>query len=829
MTDQPSTPKNASGRDRPRRRKRLLWVLVVSLIVLVGGICAIAGLTVGYLLADRAADGSGDSSAEPSAPVMWTCSMHPRIQLPKKGKCPICFMDLIPLEPKDHDASPRELKMSPAAMALADIRTQKVERRFVTNSVRMVGKVDYDETKLVDISSRVPGRLDRLYVDYTGVTVRKGDHLVYIYSPELVVAQKELLQAHDIYTRSSDDRNRELALSTLGSVEEKLRLLGVLDEQIEQIKQRGTPSDHLTIYAPASGIVVHKDANEGMYVKTGTRIYTIADLSRVWVYLDAYESDLPWIRYGQEVQFTTESFPGEVFTGRIAFIDPVLNEKTRTVKVRVNVPNEKLWLKPGMFVRAVVQSRLAAGGRVLDASLIGKWISPMHPEVVKDGPGQCDVCGMDLVPAESLGFVTPERSPEPPLVIPASAPLITGKRAVVYVKLPDRDEPTFEGREVILGYRAGNDYVVRHGLKEGELVVTAGNFKIDAALQIQANPSMMSPPEGFVIDDEDRKPLDVSGDFRLAVLPLLNAYLAAAKALAADDRTGAQASVGELIAAAKSVDANLLDEKAHTRWTRIADRIVVVAYDLTDAEDRDTVRTHFGQLSEAVVWLVESFGHAVDGPLVQMHCDMANDYEGGDWLQSDLEVANPYFGSGMLGCGKRVKTFESQAPLRVPDSFRRQFAPMVDAYLQLQEALAADRLPDAVAAWQSLHDSMQTVDPSELGERETRLWAGSREQLEQGLSAVPTEEETADIEKLRKHFGTLSITMLDIVDRFGHTRPDALSKAFCPMAFKNKGAAWLQSGEQIANPYFGAKMLRCGSINRTFAAADAQQSKEVQP
>ncbi len=163
--------------------------------------------------------------------------------------------------------------------------------------------------------------------------------------------------------------------------------------------------------------------------------------------LDAYESDLPWLRFGQRVEFTTESYPGEIFVGQVAFIDPVLNRDTRTVKVRVNVVNDDGRLKPEMFVRATVKSQVASGGRVLDPSLAGKWISPMHPEIVKDEPGVCDICGMPLVRAETLGYVTAEPNEgAKPLVIPASAALLTGKRAIVYVQVPDAEKPTYEGR-----------------------------------------------------------------------------------------------------------------------------------------------------------------------------------------------------------------------------------------------------------------------------------------------------------------------------------------------------------------------------------------------
>lgn len=464
---------------------------------------ALAILTVGVVLGYRFASQQASSTAKSettqaatsadSVPTIWTCSMHPQIRLPKPGKCPICFMDLIPLVDDGGDeGSPRQLKMSEQAVALAEIQTEPVRRQYATKEIRLVGKVEYDETRVADITAWVPGRLDRLFVDFTGITVRKGDHLVSMYSPDLIVAQRELIQAWNAHQQTGST-NQELTESMLKSAEEKLRLLGVLPEQIEEIKRLGKTQDHLTIYAPIGGIVIEKLANEGRYVQTGTKIYMIADLSEVWVFLDAYESDVPWLRYGQKVEFTVESYPGEVFEGRITFINPMLNEATRTVRVRVNVPNPDGKLKPGMFVNAVVRSRLASEDKVFDASLIGKWICPMHPEVVKEGPGKCDICGMDLVPAEELGYDVPKAAPDVPLLIPATAPLITGKRAVVYVKLPDREQPTFEGREVILGERAGDFYIVRHGLKEGEHVVTNGNFKIDSSLQIQARPSMMSP------------------------------------------------------------------------------------------------------------------------------------------------------------------------------------------------------------------------------------------------------------------------------------------------------------------------------------------------
>ena len=426
----------------------------------------------------------------------WTCSMHPQIRQPKPGKCPICFMDLIPVTTEHADTGPRQISFSKEAIKLMEIETTPVERKFVESEIRMVGKIDYDETRVKHITAWVPGRIDRLYVDFTGITVNKGEHMVYLYSPELLSAQAELLQAVkavENFKEGGSELIRRSILATLAAAREKLRLLGLTAEQIEQIENSGKPVTHLTIYSPMSGIVISRHVNEGMYVQTGTPIYAVADLSHLWVKLDAYESDLLWIRYGQEVEFTTDAYPGEVFKGMISFIDPVLNDKTRTIKVRVDVDNSDGKLKPEMFVRAVVWSKVAKGGRVMAPKLAGKWICPMHPSIIKTEAGSCDICGMDLVTIESLGYVTADVSKEAPLIIPASAALITGKRAVVYVRVPQKDMPTFEGREVVLGPRAGDYYIVKSGLSEDEIVVINGNFKIDSALQIQAKPSMMNP------------------------------------------------------------------------------------------------------------------------------------------------------------------------------------------------------------------------------------------------------------------------------------------------------------------------------------------------
>lgn len=430
----------------------------------------------------------------------WTCSMHPQIRQPDPGLCPICNMDLIPLVADGGGGGLRELTVSPEASALLDIRVTPVVRSAVENEIKLFGRISYDERSISTITSRVVGRLDRLFVDFTGAIVSEGDHLAEIYSPDLLVAQRELIEskrAIDAVPAGSSDAVRDTRSRILQAARERLRLLQFSDEQIAAIEKLNQPNDHLTLRAEQSGIVTAKLANEGDYVQTGDPLFKIADLSSVWLNLEAYETDLQWLRYAQDVAFDVEALPGREFHGRIVFIDPEIDPIRRVARVRVNVPNPDRTLKPGMFARATVLSTAATDGRVLDPSLAGKWISPMHPEIIKDAPGQCDICGMDLIPAEKFGFVADLTNRDEPLLVPASAVLRTGLRAIVYVRLPEGDSPTFEGREIVLGPRVGDRFIVAEGLAEGEMVVTQGAFKLDSELQLKAKPSMMNPAAGL--------------------------------------------------------------------------------------------------------------------------------------------------------------------------------------------------------------------------------------------------------------------------------------------------------------------------------------------
>ena len=455
---------------------------------------------------------------------------------------------------------------------------------------------------------------------------------------------------------SAPDALKRTAEATRNAAREKLRRWGLTNAQIEAAEQRGITADNVTIYAPMGGTVIHRNGQEGMYVDEGTRIYTIADLSHLWVKLDAYESDLPWLHYGQTAQFTTEAYPGEEFEGRISFINPVVNPVTRTVDVRLVVPNPDGRLKPEMFVRAVVRAQIATGGRVMDPDLAGKWISPMHPEIIKDGPGSCDVCGMALVKAEDLGYVSADpEAMDRPLVMPASAPLITGTRAVVYVEVPDREAPTYEGREVVLGPRAGDFYLVRDGLEEGERVVVRGNFKIDSALQIQARPSMMLPEEEVAPPDdeepEERPRYDAPDAFREQLRSLYDAYAELAAALAADDLEAAQESLGPLGDALDRVDAGELPEEHLEPWDSAEATLKESLDTMRESEEIAAIRDALVPMTEGLTDAIAIYGIAEGAPVYRAFCPMAFDDEGAHWLQPGEAIRNPYFGSMMLQCG----------------------------------------------------------------------------------------------------------------------------------------------------------------------------------
>lgn len=407
-------------------------------------------------------------------------------------------------------ADPEDTEVNQAYLQWSGVEdlTARVGRRVITlDDHRFVGDAGWRQnqqtfdaltleyariprTKLfyafLDNVNRVAGRVEKLYADYTGVEVSKGDHLVDIYSPELVVAQEEFLVGlralGGAAGKPTDERDRtryELA-------RQKLLLLGVTDEQVAELEKTGQPQLILTMHAPIGGTVVEKSVREGAYVETGEPLYSIADLSRVWVLAEVYEFELPWVVRGQKADVTVEALPGEAFEGTVAFVDPHVDDATRTVKVRINLDNSRRLLKPGMFADVRIHAVLGPDGKRTPSPLAGKYSCPMHPEILVDDTGQCPICGMTLV--REPGEVQPAATGL--LAIPTSAVLDSGARRIVWV---EREPGKYEVAEVVLGPRAGDRYAVLSGLSEGQRVVVRGNFLLDSQSQIEGKPSLLFP------------------------------------------------------------------------------------------------------------------------------------------------------------------------------------------------------------------------------------------------------------------------------------------------------------------------------------------------
>jgi len=361
----------------------------------------ITGLVIGLLL--RTGGGPGETTVSIGTPdskiLFWTCSMHPQIKQDGPGRCPICEMDLVPMREEAGGGEKASLRLGERARQLASVQTTPVEYRKLSKSIFTVGKIDYDESSVAHVTAWVSGRTDKLYVNFTGTIVKKGEHLIYMYSPDLLSTQEEYLLAYRGIEKLKDSPIPEVISSSktlLENTRQRLLLWGITEEQINELERTQTPQTHLTIYAPIGGTIISKDAFEGMYFKTGDMLFTIADLSSVWLYLDIYEYDLPWVRYGQDIEVITESYPGDVFHGTVVFIDPFLNEVTRSVKVRINMDNREGKLKPGMYVNARLKVKLESEGVTIDSKIMGKYMCPMHPEVISDKEENCPECGMKL-------------------------------------------------------------------------------------------------------------------------------------------------------------------------------------------------------------------------------------------------------------------------------------------------------------------------------------------------------------------------------------------------------------------------------------------------
>lgn len=692
--------------------------------------------------AEHAEHGDAVQTTDEAGKIVWTCSMHPQIRLPEPGQCPICFMDLIPVEEGggggETRVSLRQISLDREARRLAEIETAKVVRTKLNVATRLFGEVAYDEGRQGAITARVAGRIDTLHIDTTGAYVQKGQPMAEIYSPELISAQAELIQARAALAELGSEGLelvRETSRRTEAAAREKLRLLGLTTAQIDAVAERGEPREHVTLLAPMGGVVLEKHVVEGVYVATGADIYTIADLSRVWVVLKAYEKDVPFIKKGQAVSFEVQAIPGRTFTGKVVYVDPVVNQATRTVDVRLAVDNREALLKPGMFVTARVERSEGAAGAKRETQ-------------------------------------------ETPLVVPASAPLVTGARAVVYVEDPEVPG-RYEGREVVLGPRAGNLQVVLSGLEEGEMVVTKGNFKIDSAIQIIARPSMMNPeagkPEGGELFEAPRV-------FTLELAEVLAKRDAILTRAESGDLQGAATTAKELKEQLAAVDSLALGEEAVLYWKEFAMLLTTDAVLLSRAGDENQLRMAARDLDGHVARLATMFPTTLpEGP-------------------------------------PRYETSET---------FRTQLAALYTAYQPLMEALAADDFNRGKAAVEGVKATLDAVDMTLLEHDPHMLWMDALYKIMDGITALRAAE---DIVALRAGFEPVSIGLTQAIRSLagqqGLPGLDEVYELYCPMAFDFKGASWLQPDQTVRNPYFGAAMYGCGEVRSAVTGGASEQGAQ---
>lgn len=556
------------------------------------------GLVIGWIVFKGKSAPEGENTEHnhvEHTEQIWTCSMHPQIRQPEPGDCPICGMDLIPLE-ENANENPLVFTMSDNAVKIANIQTTVLgESVNSENGIVISGKIKSDETVSSSIVTHVAGRIEKLYISYTGQSVSQGQKVADIYSPQLIAAQKELIEANKVKSTNS---------TLYQAAYNKLKNWKLNDKQIQSILDSETIIETFAIYAQFSGVVKTKKVSVGDYLKEGGVLFDIQSLSKVWAVFDAYETDIANINVGDPIVFTTTSYPDEQFTAKINFIDPLINPSTRTVSVRANVQNLNSKLKPDMFIN----------GRI-------------------------------------------ERTPnqKSTLLVPKSAVLWTGKRSVVYLKLPNEAVPSFEYKNIEIGETIGDSYIVISGLKPGDEVVTNGAFVIDASAQLNNQVSMMnqnlisSEIDTEIIDLPDYKS-ETNEEFKRQLNHLLSSYYTLKDALVEDNAKEAKEKANHLIQSLDKIDMKLLKGDAHLYWMAQQQIIQENGKKLANTDEIQEQRDFFNKISNAMISSIKAFGTTT--VVYEQFCPMAKDNKGAFWLSASSEILNPYFGATMLNCGE---------------------------------------------------------------------------------------------------------------------------------------------------------------------------------
>ena len=589
-------------------------------VLIVGGIAYVASENVRAMAQNTwhaAMSWAGIGEAPTDSGKVYWCPMHPQIKSHKENAvCPICNMALVELEGGLIEA-PEQLTLTAQQIQQAGVVTEPVMRRKLYRALDTTGRIDYDERRLAKITSWIRGRsrIEKLHINFMGQHVEKGEPLAELYSPELIVAQQEYLSALDVSSRLSSGSLDE---SLMKSAQQKLKYQGLTPQQIDHLATTRDVEDSIAVVAPISGTVIKRHVQEGQYVGEGEVLFEIADLSTLWLYADIYEDELPLVEVSTPVELSVSNLPGETFSGKVAFIDPMVRPATRTVPVRIDVDNPKGKLMPGMFARVRIRYEF--------------------PSV---------------------------------LAVPEHAVLWSGQRSVVILNVGEGayrptevrvgqkwlyDDSIKQTTAIDFGHGRVRFHEVLEGLAPGDEVVAAGAFLLNAESQFQSVLAKMLPPESERVSIEQV----IGPSVASALRQVLDAYFQLSAALA-DDKIG---EVNNRLAALTGTAASLADTATTDTAGPLStdtEKFARLMSELSESPVQDAVdaRTRFGRIShELTKLLADHGGKTLYGEeLFQFECGMAKvGYE--RWLWWSPEIHNPYMGQKMLKCGTKLDVLE---------------------------------------------------------------------------------------------------------------------------------------------------------------------------
>jgi membrane fusion protein, copper/silver efflux system len=595
-----------------------------------------SGVLVSFLLSGCSKP-SGKSATDANVDY-YTCTMHPSVHSKDPGKCPICSMDLVPVIKKVSNEtkgkeSPGEMtdngSVSMGSMTMPSPNresgkstefTVPVERqqqigvtyaavmkRPIQLSIRSVGILEPDTSKMFDYVARVDGYVQELKVNSPGQQVSQGQPLITIYSPDLRSTEQELVNLLNDRDRSA---SRVSVDQLIGAAKMRLKLWNVSDQEIAELEKNRRPSDQLMLRSPFDGVVDEVMGRPGMNVKTGDKLVSVLDLSNLWIWAEFYENEVALLKPGQPIDVSLPAFPNQAFQGQIAVINPVIDAVKRTVRVRIDIPNPKAQLRPGMYANVEVK---------IDA-----------------GEG---------------------------LTIPVQAALPTGERMLVFL---DRGQGKLLPRYVQVGrsfttfddQEQENYYQVLNGLQEGDRIVASANFLIDAESQVQGALKDWAGEEPVNTPAMTEKSANQSPNSNLTavVKPVLESYERLHELLAENQFPGVSAEVETL----KRTVHQLLDIDPPSKPERYKDLVGNLhgSADQFNPNDIDQARIEFGQFSAALIAFLKDFMPQLDDPLYTIKCPMWTKSPA-MWVQDSTQVKNPFWGSNMPTCGTVEETLQA--------------------------------------------------------------------------------------------------------------------------------------------------------------------------